>query len=149
MQASIEDLVDACRRGLKRFVEDWIAAGKSVNKPGSGKTTALMAVSERGHAEIAKLLVAAGADARCEGGHKDVVDLLINPGADLACKSILGDTDLSLALSNGKMRVAKMLESEGAVVNAKRPGRLPSNPPRPSWPCAKSALPVPQDCPEL
>jgi ankyrin repeat protein len=132
MPVSIEDMVDACRKGQTQFVEDWIGAGRSVNKPGSGKTTALMAASEHGHVEIAKTLIDAGADVcfggsggwtalmlAARGGHLEVVQLLINAGADLTSKSILGDTALSLALANRKIRVAQFLQNAGAVVNAK------------------------------
>lgn len=132
MAASTEDFVDACRNGRARFVEDWIASGRSVDKPGSGKTTALMAASEHGHVKIVKTLLDAGAEVNFVGsggwtalmlaaraGHLEVIQMLLNARADITGQSILGDTALSLALSNGKMRVAKLLENAGAVVNAK------------------------------
>jgi len=94
MSASVEDLVDACRKGQTRFVKDWIAAGKPVNRPGSGKTTALMAASEHGCAEIAKLLLDAGADPRQTrmATGEDVVSYMVyghSPDAHEALRALL------------------------------------------------------------
>lgn len=128
----LEDFIDACRKGRTALVQDWIATGRRVNEPGSGKTTALMAAAEHGRLDIVKLLVDAGGDVcfrgaggwtalmlAARGGHHDVVEHLLTAGADPSSETILRDTAHSLALANGKMRVAQLLEKAGSTVNAK------------------------------
>jgi ankyrin repeat protein len=130
--SGLEDFIDACRKGHVAAARDWIARGRRINEPGSGKTTALMAAAERGRIEIVNLLVDAGADVcfrgsggwtalmlAARGGHREVVEHLLNAGADPSSETILRDTAHSLALANGKMRVAQLLEKAGSTVNAK------------------------------
>ena len=104
-----------------------------------GGNTPLHFAAARRHSEVAKLLLATGADvnaksngymtplhiAACEG-HKHIAELLIANKADINAKDQSGDTPLHCAISNGWESVAVPLLDNNADIHAKDSmGRTP------------------------
>lgn len=93
--------------------------------------TALQKAAEKGHVEIAQVLINAGAslwrkDNRgtalhisAEQGSVDMVDCLIRAGADINEKTHEGRTALHLAVIRKKMNILEYLIAAGIDVNAK------------------------------
>jgi len=107
-----EVFVRAAREGDRAMVVRLIAEGVDVNTEGPRGGTALVGAAERGHLDIARVLLEHGADpdkiprpdpstgvvamtplmAAAVQGHADVVDLLISYGADASIQ--VGETAL-------------------------------------------------------
>ena len=95
------------------------------------KNTALLLEAARdGHAEVVRLLLAAGADVNAQNqfgytalmgaafhGHFEVVRLLLAAGADVNTQDQGGSTALILAAINGHAEVVRLLLAAGANVN--------------------------------
>ena len=121
-------------KGKLKAVRDWINEGMPVIWRGNGNTTALIAASENGHADVVAELIRAGAELNetttghwsalalaATRGHFDVVKVLLEAGADPNVETKLGDTALSLAMKNGHRRVAALLEQRGARLSTSKP----------------------------
>ena len=128
-------LVDAARRGELEVVRSLLEGGADVTEAQGDGLTALHASAERGHVEIAKLLITAGAALEAEtrigrytplhlagrGGHGRVVIALVDAGANVdATTSNTGVTPLHLSAAavGGEQAVATLLD-HGAHVNAR------------------------------
>ncbi len=106
-----------------------------------------MVAATKGYFNIAKILLAAGADInarRKDGftslyaatffGHANIVRLLVDEGADVSAKTLLGSTAKSWASSRGFIEIAKLLgdaetNNRTAIVQASGPtgeGESPS-----------------------
>ena len=101
-----------------------LANGAAVD--GTGETrgnSALMGVAFKGYAEIAKLLVEAGADVDYRNdvgqtalmmavlfGQTVIVDLLVGAGADLAARDAAGNTARTLASAQGNVAMTDHLD---------------------------------------
>lgn len=96
------------------------------------KSTALMLASERGHQEIVRLLLEAGADVnvRPEGGptalilaanrgHTRIVNTLLQNGADVNARNEFGATPLINAAARGYREIVELLLSHGADTSAR------------------------------
>jgi ankyrin repeat protein len=128
-------LVDAARRGELEVVRSLLEGGADVTEAQGDGLTALHAAAERGHVEITKLLISAGAALEAEtrigrytplhlagrGGHGRVVIALVEAGANVdATTSNTGVTPLHLSAAavGGEQAVATLLD-HGAQVNAR------------------------------
>jgi ankyrin repeat protein len=86
----------AARVGNIEAVKQHLAAGADVNAMNRGGVTPLLMAADKGHKEIAELLISKGADVRrgyvtplhraAYHGHKEIVELLIVAGADVNVK---------------------------------------------------------------
>ncbi|MGO8910795.1 MAG: ankyrin repeat domain-containing protein [Bradyrhizobium sp.] len=121
------------RRGttLEAELQHWLAAQQfpsaDVNSVIANFTTPLMKASHQGDGKIARLLIAAGAQANtrnadgnnalwlaCVGGHLDMIDTLVEAGIDN--RNDNGATSLMYAASSGKAAVVERLLAKGADV---------------------------------
>ena len=92
-------------------VKRHLAAGADVNVKDMNGNTPLHSAAEKGHKEIAELLIAKG---------------LLFKGADVNAKNDGGITPLHGAAIGGQKEIAELLIAKGATVNAKaNDGRTP------------------------
>ena len=110
-----------------------LAAGSDVNAKNSDDWTPLHLAADKGHKEIAELLIDKGADVNAKDedswtplhlaasdGHKEVVELFIDKGADVNAKDEDSWTPLHSAVQSlGHREVTELLIAAGADVNAK------------------------------
>lgn len=132
---SLPPLHEAALAGDIEKVESLLAKGADVNErddEGRGRT-ALHCACEKGHAEVAKLLISKGAYVNAIGwrktplhfaarsGDKATVELLLSKGADINAKSSAGRTPLFEAVASlapGRREVVELLVLKGAKVPA-------------------------------
>ena len=126
----------SARMGQTDGVRKGIADGANVNAQHEGCTALFWAVRE-GHAEVAGVLLAAGAalwsnrggdlellHRAAEWGHAGVVTVLLDFGANFAARDFRGRTPLEWAVAGGHAEVAKLLWDRGAAVVATVHGGL-------------------------
>src|SRR5688572_16057208 len=126
-------IADAAMRGDVAAVRALIRSGAEVNAAQGDGMTALHWAADLGHEELARILVAAGANVNArtrvghhaplhvaaENGHGEVVRLLAEAGADVHAASIGGVTPLhAAALAGDSISVAALL-AHGADPNAR------------------------------
>jgi len=119
---------------VKSLVEE--GADVDTRAKGSGGHTPLFAALFAGHNDVAKFLIAKGADVNakdmagvtalhymCEHGKRSMAELLIAEGADVNAKDYGGATPLHRIFYSGRsgLDVAELLLAKGADVNAKLP----------------------------
>ena len=94
-------------------VKQHLAAGSDVNAKNSDDWTPLHLAADKGHKEIAELLIDKGADVNAKDedswtplhsavqslGHREVTELLIAAGADVNAKSENGGAPLDITIS--------------------------------------------------
>ena len=118
-------------KGNVDAVKTALSQGADVNVR-KGGWTVLMRVIGEGHAEIAQLLVAHGADPNAKGfsgetaltiaaehGHVEIVKILLDRGADMNAKTNHGDTALHYGSEYGHRDVVKVLLDAGVDMNRK------------------------------
>ncbi len=133
------------------------------SKNGNGRT-ALHAAADEGHKNVAKNLVAHGAEVNAkdrdgwtplhlaaDGGHRDVAELLLAHGAVINARTDIGATPLHLAVYDCRTEIAGLFLAHGAEVNAKvrTAGRLctwrflraAKALPNCSWPTGRMSMP--------
>ena len=123
------DLYQAVLDGDADKVKKYLEKGQDTGYRSSGRFTPLLAAAKRGHADICRLLIEAGAEIEvhsngwtalhlaADGGHHEVVAVLLqaNPRLDVP----LGDyTALDLAIENGHREVVALLKDAGAATRA-------------------------------
>ena len=120
--------------GLIDYCKELISKGADVNAENRYGWTSLHFAGDKGHLEVAKLLIEKGAKYDEKYQTKDGVTYLmafsgcglidyckelISKGADVNAKTNYGLTALHLATENGHLEVAKLLIKKGMDVNAK------------------------------
>ncbi|MGA7657327.1 MAG: ankyrin repeat domain-containing protein [Methylocella sp.] len=118
---------------LDKTLQNWLTANgfppKDVNAVITNGTTPLMKASHSGHAEIMRMIIAAGAnlDVRnadgnnalwlaCVGGSIDAMNVLIQAGINIDNYNDNGATPLMYAASTGKAAVVERLLAAGADI---------------------------------
>lgn len=127
-------VADAAERGDRAAVRDLLRAGVDVNETQSDGMTALHWAAESGDAELAGMLVYAGANVdggtriggysplhiASRNGHTDVVGILLDAGANpAAATSNSGAVPLHLAAASPSPKSVRLLLDAGADVNAR------------------------------
>ena len=125
-------IVDAAARGDSAAVAALIKKGVPVNTPRADGMTALHEAADRGDAQTARLLLAAGANAEAltrlgyysplhlasRMGRAEVVTLLLQARSNPRTTTNSGVTPLHLAAQSGNVDVVKSLLDHGADANA-------------------------------
>jgi ankyrin repeat protein len=126
-------VADAARDGDLATVKRLLKDGGDVNAALGDGTTALHHAAMRGDAEMASVLLYAGANVRAttrlggytplhlasQRGHDAVIDVLIKAGANPNQPTVTGATPLMLAAASGHVAAVKQLVAHKADVNAK------------------------------
>jgi len=121
------------RNGVRALLKD----GADVNAAQGDGMTALHWAARRGDAELAKMLVYAGANVKAttrlggytplylagEGGHTAAIDVLLQAGADVNARTSSGAQALMAAAQSGNASAVTLLVERGADVNAKEASR--------------------------
>ena len=127
------ELIEAVRRGDVSAVRSLIRRGSDVNAAQGDGLTPLHWAAMNGEAEIAEILVYAGANLAARtrngaytplhvasrGGHTRVIETLLDAGADLALRTTNGSTPLHFAAVSGVPSATEMLLDRGAEVDAR------------------------------
>jgi ankyrin repeat protein len=117
----------------KAAVRALLKDGADVNAAQGDGMTALHWAARSGDAELAHMLLYAGANVKAatrlgaytplmmaaEQGHADVIAALLSAGADANAANAVGTTPLMLAALSGDAKAVTMLVENGAVVDAK------------------------------
>jgi len=126
-------LADAVQNGDRTAVRSLLAKRVDVNAPQGDGTTALHWAAFNDDREVAKLLLAAGANVKaatrdgaitplflaCKNGSAPMIELLLKAGADPDSTTATGTTALMMAASAGNPNALKVLIARGAKVNAR------------------------------
>src|SRR5262245_13712039 len=126
-------LADAAMRGDREAVRSLLKQKVDVNVGQGDGSTALHWAANRDDVEMAKLLVAAGADLKArtrlggitalwiaaQNGSAAMLAILLDPKGDANTANTNGTTLLMLAAASGKTDAVKLLVDRGADVNAK------------------------------
>ena len=142
-------VADAAMKGDLATVRTLLKDGADVNAPRGDGMSALHWAAERGHTEMAEVLVYAGANVGAvtrigqhtplhvasRAGSTGVVDVLLKAGAAVDARAVLsGATPLHLAASGGSAPIINRLLDAGADKDAKEAewGQTPLISPPPS-----------------
>jgi ankyrin repeat protein len=131
--AADSPVADAAMKGDTDAVRALLKTGVDVNAAQGDGMTALHWASIKGDAELAQMLIYAGANTKAttrlggysplilaaREGHADVIAALLAAGADPKAATTTGTTALMLAAASGNSRAVTMLVENGADVNAK------------------------------
>ncbi len=126
-------VADAAMKGDKEAVRALLKGGGDVNAAQGDGMTALHWAALQGDADLAQMLVYAGANVKAttrlggytplilaaREGHADVIATLLAASADPKAATTTGTTSLMLAAASGNARAVTMLIENGADVNAK------------------------------
>ncbi len=126
-------VADAAMKGDKDAVRALIKQAVDVNAAQGDGMTALHWASLNGDAELAQLLLYAGANVRAttrlggysplylaaKAGHAKVIDALLNAGTNPNSTAVDGLTPLMMAASSGNAEAVELLVKRGADVNAR------------------------------
>jgi ankyrin repeat protein len=138
LSAAVEaPVADAAASGNRDAVRALLKQGMDVNAAQGDGMTALHWASRRGDAELAQMLLYAGANVRAttrlggytpilmasQVGNAELIDLLIKAGADAASATSNGTTALMLAATSGNAPAVRLLLAAGADPNAKENAR--------------------------
>ena len=128
-------VADAAMHGDAEAVRTLLADGADVNAAHGDGMTGLHWVALNGNAEIARLLIGAGAaleagtrlgahtplHVAARAGHGEVVEILAGAGADAAALTETGAAPLHFAAAAGDVRAVAALLEHGAPVDAREP----------------------------
>ncbi|MEZ5417490.1 MAG: ankyrin repeat domain-containing protein [Vicinamibacterales bacterium] len=130
---SAAPVADAAMAGDSATVKTLLQQGSDVNAAQGDGMTALHWAAMKGDAELAQMLIYAGANVKAttrlggntplivatRNGHAAVVEALLKAGADPKLATSSGTTPLMLASASGNVAAVKALIAAGAEVNAK------------------------------
>ena len=135
MMASAADtrVADAAQLGDREAVRALLTQKVDVNAAQGDGSTALHWAAVKDDVELAKMLLAAGANVKattrngvatplfmaCKNGNSAMIDVLLKGGSDPDATDEHGTTPLMIAAASGKADAVKMLVDHGANVNAK------------------------------
>jgi uncharacterized protein len=131
--AADSPLADAAMRGDKVAVQNLLRQKADVNAPQGDGSTALHWAAYRDDQEMARMLIAAGANINArtrlgdltplfmaaKNGSASILSLMLDAKADPNTANANGTTPLMLAAASGKSDAVKLLLDRGADVNAK------------------------------
>jgi ankyrin repeat protein len=131
--AQVGSVTDAAKRGDRDAVRERLKQGADANAAEGDGMTALHWAARAGDAELAQVLLYAGANVKAttrlgaytplmmaaQAGHAPVVAALIAAGADVNATSTTGTTPLMFAAQSGDTRTVTMLIEGQANVNAR------------------------------
>jgi ankyrin repeat protein len=126
-------VADAAMNGDKAAVRTLLKSAADVNAAQGDGMTALHWAAMNGDAELAQMLVFAGANVRAttrlgaytplflasQQGHAGVISALLKAGSDIKLGNANGTSPLMVAAAAGKVDAVKVLIDAGADVNAK------------------------------
>src|SRR5215470_13842095 len=126
-------VIDAAMTGNRDAVRTLLQSGADVNTALGDGMTALHYAATRNDAELAKMLIVAGANVKAttrlggytplllasRTGNAAVLDTLVAAGADPNSATVNGTTALMFAAASGKTDAVKLLLDKGAAIDAK------------------------------
>ena len=127
----MDKLLKAADKGDVKKVSRFIKKGMDVNLSDDFGWTPLFRAAKKGHAEVVKLLLDAGAEVdkptagiaplwwAAESGHTDAAKVLLDHGANINAPGKEGATALYTAVNFGRKGVIELLLEKGADVNAR------------------------------
>jgi ankyrin repeat protein len=130
---SVSSVADAAMQGDRAAVRALLQQGRDVNAAQGDGMTALHWAAMKNDAELAQMLVYAGANVKAttrlgantpliiaaRNGSAPVVKVLIDAGADAKTPTTTGTTPLMLAAASGSVEAVKTLLAAGAEVDAR------------------------------
>ena len=135
VSASIDGspIANAAQNGDRESVKALLKKGLDVNEAQGDGTTALHWAAMKGDAQMAQMLIFAGANVRAttrigaytplylaaKGGYSDVVAALLAAGADAKAVTANGTTPLMIAAAAGDTKSITSLIENGADINAR------------------------------
>ncbi len=131
--AATAPVADAAMNGDKAAVRSLLKSAADVNAAQGDGMTALHWAAINGDAELAQMLVLAGANVRAttrlgaytplflasQQGHAGVITALLKAGSDIKLGNANGTSPLMVAAAAGRVDAVKVLVEAGADVNAK------------------------------
>jgi ankyrin repeat protein len=131
--AAESPVADAAARGDREAVKALLKQAADVNAAQGDGMTALHWAAMNGDAELAEMLVFAGANVRAttrlgtytplylasQQGHGKIIQALIKAGGDVKAGTPNGTTPLMVAAASGELEAVRVLIENGADVNAK------------------------------
>src|SRR6185436_3379861 len=133
IRAAESPVADAAARGDREAVKSLLKSAADVNAAQGDGMTALHWAAMNGDADLAQMLIVAGANIKAttrlgtytplylasQQGHAKVIEALIKAGADLKAGTPNGTTPLMVAAASGEVDAVRVLVDNGADVNAK------------------------------
>jgi ankyrin repeat protein len=132
-RAAVSPIADAAARGDREAVKALLKNAADVNAAQGDGMTALHWAAMNGDADLAQMLIVAGANIKAttrlgtytplylasQQGHGKVIQALIKAGADVKAGTPNGTTPLMVAAASGEVDAVRALIEAGADVNAK------------------------------
>lgn len=129
---SAAQIANAAQNGDREAVRALLKKGLDVNEAQGDGTTALHWAAMKGDAEMAQMLIVAGANVRAttrlgsytplylaaKGGYSEIVAALLAAGADAKAVTSNGTTPLMIAAAAGDTKSINSLVENGADINA-------------------------------
>jgi ankyrin repeat protein len=133
VNAAESPIADAAARGDREAVKALLKKAADVNAAQGDGMTALHWAAMNGDAELAQMLIVAGANIRAatrlgtytplylasQHGHAGVIQALVTAGADVTAGTPNGTTPLMVAAASGAVEAVRLLIEHGSEVNAK------------------------------